>query len=611
MMSENPILATPINDDGSSRASYTAFEDASPPPASMPAPTRQEPDNIFTEEDWEKVHLLEDYVPLINGALKKEYVDLRVKMQTDLGADVSTKNTDGQQVRLKDIQPGFVHVPVDVARARADRIMESEKACLEKVRENKYYIADQTCDEIITKHGEEILCKINCVAILNAPQTGRDHHGDCRLFLTRTVRNDIPYYRIYFYAYGEAAKYDGEESTEVVHRQWVEIFRNMICLSVRTKYGLKADYSHTVRRDVLAEFISIAVEDVLGIHHRLADYLQMRRLSKYESVREEHAKYLDASCCNDLCSCCACGGPSCCCAPCCPFSYDKLWKWTMHEERRIDLAAMVCREEKTVEHQPEVLLYDPVKQHNVPMAVDTECRTSSRRYHTLNLTCIDSFERHRKYRCAIVLHPDAPTNGAMDFMCQVNRLLDEVRTRKYAAFGSEKDGELAYHRWVAHMPVDGRKPFEEHTNMFAQVRQFVNDLISARLNIYIPISWPYFYNYVPLIFFAFFGMVVCFAVSSSGGIFGVMGAFSLVHGAYRVYTLRETMYVQTALYVDIVVVVLGTLLAAIGGSTASVSSAGQAGAVFTLLQALFTFWAATYQVYLYLRHSSGEGIYIV
>jgi hypothetical protein len=610
MMSENPLNSSAAsNTDDGDRNSYVAFQDKDDRGRKS---TQANSNNIFSDEDWEKIHLLEDYLPPINGALNKEYIDLRAKMQNELGISVST-NEEGKQMKLKDVYSKFVHVPVEVVKDRTSRIMENETLNLQIARENKYYIADKTCDEIITKHGEEILCKIHCVAILNAPQTGQDHHGDCRLFLTRAVRNNVPYYRIFFYAYGEAALYDAEESTEVRHKQWVEIFQNMVCLNVRSNYGLQAEHNHRVRRDVLAEFITVGVDDVLGIHHRVADYFDIKRLSKYEAVREEkESKYLEAKCCFDMCGI-TCPENYTECLTCCPkeFMNIQFWKWSLHEEKRIDLSAMVCREETKVEQLPEVILYDPYKQHTVPMKSDTETRTTSRRYHTLNLTCIDPFETNRKYSTVIVLHPDAETSGAMEFMCQVNVLLDEVRARKFARFGSDKDGELSYHKWLSTMKVDERHPFEEYQDVQAQIKNLLMDLWRGGLNIKIEVSWPYYYNLILLIVFSFIGMIACFVAATFNGIYAVNGVYSLLHWGNRIYNLNQREYVATTLYKDVFVAFIGMVLAGIVAAMSPENSTEQAGTAFTFLQAIFTAAGAAYQLYLHLKKRAGDSIFFV
>lgn len=621
MMSENPMLsgAKPDTGDGGSASSYSAFHDDIRASIALDANTEN---NIFSESDWENLHLLSDYDPTLNGSLNPRYVSLKAKMQNELGISAVVRE-DGKVSKLKGTKYEYIHVPPSVVDGRVERILANEQEVLTKTRENNYYMPDNTCDDIITKHGEEILCKIRCVAILNSPQTEQDHHGDCRLYLTRHKRDDIIFHRIYFYAYGEAARYEAEESTEVVHKQWVELFENMTLLNVHEKYGLESHWTHTARRDVLAEFLTVSLDDVLSLHHRVCDYTEMRVFAKNDNVKDSQTIIGDcskgcASCCPSL-DCCS---TSCAaCLSCFPkeFAMFKLWKWSLKEERRIDLNSLICKEEKVLSTQPDTMVYDPHRKESMKMVSEIEKKTSSRRYHTLNLTCLDGFEVGRKYRTVIVLHPDEPTSQAIDFVCQVNSVIDEILDRKFKSFATHKGGgdieagggggELAYRNWILHLAMQNRRPFEENINLQARVRKLLGDIFSGGLYIEMEVSWPYYYNLILLIFFSFIGMIVCFAAAASNGLYAVNGIYGLLHWGNRLYNLQHKEYTASTLYKDVFVAFMGLLLAGISASLGPVNSTEAAGAGFTFMQAFFSFFGAVYQLYLYLQKRGGGNVF--
>jgi hypothetical protein len=64
--------------------------------------------------------------------------------------------------------------------------MYLEEANFKTLRQDNYILENDVCDDILTRNGEEVISRLQCVGILNAPQTGEDHFGDCRLYLTKS-----------------------------------------------------------------------------------------------------------------------------------------------------------------------------------------------------------------------------------------------------------------------------------------------------------------------------------------------------------------------------------------------------------------------------------------
>lgn len=576
--------------------------------------------NTFSEEDWERIHLLDDYDTNLNGSLNPDYVQLKSKMQSELGIHVKVVPTqEGLSAETIDARFRFIPVPPDVVQRRVETVLENEEECRKRTRENIYCLKDSICEDIITKHGDEILCKIRCVAILQAPQTFQDHHGDCRLYLTKSVRDGISFHRIFFYVYGESAKYEAEENTEVIHKQWIELFENMTFLNVRQEYGFQSHWTHLSRRDVTSEFLTIPMDEVLTIHHRVCDYLEMRQFTKNEDKKEKehrvgHCK--DCPSCHELCSC------SCKWFECCPTSFlnMKFWKWRMQEELVSDLPTLLCKYKKTVSTKPNVPVYDPYKEKTMLMTSNIETETSFRRYHTINITCMDNFEIGRKYRTVIVLHPDEPTITAMDFVCQANHLIDVVQDRKFRMIqqldpnavrtnqpgvlgfgGGSVTPEITYRTWIERMYLLSRNPYYDNTHLNPRLLRFYQDLFAGGLYVEVEISRVYYYNLIVVTILSIIGMIVSFnaaaaAASSSKGIYAVTGLFSLFHGGNRVYNLQFSEYKNSTLYKDATVVLSSFILAGVVGN-----SGGDPSTVLALVfQGLLSMFGAGYQIYKFL-----------
>jgi len=135
MMSENPMMSGAKADaaDGRSGSSYRAFEDDARASIALDAAG----DNVFTESDWENLHLLSDYDPILNGSLNQKYVSLKAKMQNELGINAVVRE-DGKVSKLKGTKYEYIHVPPSVVDSRVERVLANEQEVLTKTRENNY-----------------------------------------------------------------------------------------------------------------------------------------------------------------------------------------------------------------------------------------------------------------------------------------------------------------------------------------------------------------------------------------------------------------------------------------------------------------------------------------
>jgi hypothetical protein len=70
-------------------------------------------ENIFTSQEWEKIHLISDYNPNINGTLNPEYVSLRAKMQTDLNVKIDAQENSAK-VEISSKANVFTPVPAEI-----------------------------------------------------------------------------------------------------------------------------------------------------------------------------------------------------------------------------------------------------------------------------------------------------------------------------------------------------------------------------------------------------------------------------------------------------------------------------------------------------------------
>lgn len=437
MMTENPMNAPTRNDGGEEQRDtiYVAMQDEH-----IDETTPLNSETRFNEEDWMKLQAIPSYVPRVNGHLNPDFLEVRVKMQTELGLEGSIEE-DGK-FNKKEAVRTFVDVPVRVQEARINRILELDNKCLEEARNKLTYVNDAENEEILKRNGEEILFSMKCCAILNSPDTHEDHKGDCRMYLTRRCSasphgtgtgeshppNKYYFYRLYFYAHGESANYSANEISESVDRQWVEFFENLTFLKVRSSYGFEAEYDHLSRRDTLAEFLSIDLDNVMNVFHRLSDYTEMKKFAQYEEVKNSSNSVVDCTCCAEKCTECWKPCYQTCCA-CCPQEHykNKLWKWVMNENMDQELSSLVCKEETKIYKENGALIYDPYKNEDVKTTGIIHQNLSSRRFHTLNFSCIDSYESQKKYRAVIVLSPDEPVSKSIEFICKMNGILDEIK----------------------------------------------------------------------------------------------------------------------------------------------------------------------------------------
>jgi hypothetical protein len=331
----------------------------------------------------------------------------------------------------------------------------------------------------------------------------------------------------------------------------------------------------------------------------------------------------------------------------------------MEENSNITLNKLISEEKIELEKIPNAV-YDPKENRKIMVTSNVEKRTSSRRYHTINLTCFDGFETGTKYRCVIILHPQHEhTNQAMEFICRINHLLDEHRQKIYTsvpglpgaitAIPTSLNGQYSvnpvnhglggnnntttgghysiwtetfYRDWILHgLGMTSRQPYHEYANMQSDVslvgssfgplgKQGTYSIWGLLFNgttggPNINITSVYLYLSFLLVFFAFFAMILGFAASGVSAVYAVLGLFSLLHGIYRVYQIRILReYTLHWLLVDLFASLFLFVLAA-AASSGMDSSVGAAAAAFTYLQAIFLCFSAIYQ---YSTQSVGQGI---
>lgn len=139
------------------------------------------------------------------------------------------------------------------------------------------------------------------------------------------------------------------------------------------------------------------------------------------------------------------------------------------------------------------------------------------------------------------------------------------------------------------------------------MKDFFSDLLfGGGFNIKCDVTWPYYYNGILLILFAFFGMIICFVAAAVNAIFVIDGLYSLAHMGNRLYNLQFKKYVASTFYKDIGFAFFGLLFAGISATSDTSDAAAAAGAAFVFLQSFFTFFGACYQLHTYLKTKNGS-----
>ena len=529
-----------------------------------------------------------EYEPSINGYIGKEFVDVTSKIQY-----VTKLNGERGKTRVAD----------RIVDARKKRITESDRECAEKARDKVYCGDKNICEDAIQRYGDEIIATMKCVSILNAPQTYADHQGEGKLYFTKrknviTNEKDVnkpkESYRLYYYSYGENPIQRSVEKTSDIFEQTLQMLEENICLKVRTGSKVKVATDDQSHRDTQGVFVSLALEDLVAVHHRVSDTTEMKKF-----VASEANFYKEVDCLNCQCAClklCTVPFIACvkCCSVCsCSLTVDrteaKHWEWMLKASQNLDsLTQVVSGASYSHSYEPEALVYNPLEKKDIVMATTTSSEVHWRRYHTVNFTYLDRTGDGHKHRCVLVMDPQQDTKEGIDLVCRLTALLNADR-----GFGTA--------------PMDSRDPLRDHgyllrTNPTAT--DLLSDTLLGNIDIHIEVSYYYRINNVWVIVLCLIGLCVSFAAVTVSPYLILNGLYSTVQFLDRVYNFRQKDFNRNTVLKDLAYAAAGLLFTIIGGATLKEGDVGAESAIaFTFLQGLFAFIGTAYQLF---NHYQGK-----
>jgi len=141
----------------------------------------------------------------------------------------------------------------------------------------------------------------------------------------------------------------------------------------------------TSRRAVKGAFVSINMEDVLGLHHEVNDITNMSRFIKNLPTPVEETKVW----------CCDCLQPVCCPEP----TEDNLtWNWALSARAQAanQLSYLVSGSEYSSTVDDDVFVTNPLSKQQEKVKLRSHEEFKWTRFHTIHLTYADGVEYNTK-----------------------------------------------------------------------------------------------------------------------------------------------------------------------------------------------------------------------
>jgi hypothetical protein len=574
----------------------------------------------LTVSEFNQLFKMHPYKPRLNGPIDSEYVKFRAKTQMGNGQEFSS--TDDQEDESKPLlmQSQFIKVPASVVQDRVQRIVKLDAAATDAARSLSSCLEDNKCEKLIQKNGETVILTVRCVAFLNAPQSNEDHIGDGRLYITKSATSDGKKvkHRLYFYSYGESPDLFYEENSTSVSFLRNTYFEGDHVMISKLSTGFEKTVQERMKRSAEGVFLSLSLDDLIGAYHTLSDQTQLKSFFKGSASTDEETKCGDYSCLRNflLCkwcmfSCKSCCSFSCCVMPCCQIKIlvsvlmAKIWKWrftAVQDEN--DLSRLISTSTSSVEKDLEALQYDPLNERDVAMNSFTTKSMHTKRFHTVNLSYLETSSAYAKQRGVIVLAPDEDSALAVDLVCLLTSITDELRSQEAAATTTlhSTTTSNSFDK-TRSMPFSGRDPLKESALLRGKedVVGLLGDLFSGGGTIIkVTITWEYkvavCYSNILLAFICFIACIAALAAGSSP-LLVLNLLYSLAHGTTRTLDRNETEYKTFALIKDCLAAFFGLLFSII--STASSSggdSTTDAALAFSYLQSFVALFGAGYQL---------------
>ena len=585
----------------------------------------------LTVSELNQLCKMHPYKPRLNGPIDSEYVKLRAKIQMvdqedeskDESEDDSEDDSEDESkpllIALKKSQ--FIKVPASVVQDRFQRIVKLDAAATDAARSLSPCLEDNKCEKLIQKNGETVILTVRCVAFLNAPQSNEDHIGDGRLYVTKSATSDGKKvkHRLYFYSYGESPDLFYEENSKSKRKLRNTFFEGDHVIISKLGTSFKKTVKEKMIRSAEGVFLSLSLEDLIGAYHTLSDQTKLRSFFKGSASTDEETKCGDYSCLRNflLCKWCmfCCESCfsffSCCFMPCCQITillsvlFKKIWKWkfTAVQDKK-DLSRLISSSTSSVEEDLEALQYDPLNKRDVAMNSFTKKSTHTKHFHTVNLSYLETSSTYAKQRGVIVLAPDEDSALAVDLVCLLTSITDELRSQEAAATTTlhSTTTSNSFDR-TRSMPFSDRDPLKESALLRGKndvVGIFI-DLLSGRgLFIKETITWEYkvtvCYSNILLAFICFIACIAALAAGSSPVLLLNL-LYSLAHGISRTLDRNKTQYTDCALIKDFLAALFGLLFSII--STASSSggdSTTDTALAFSYLQSFVALFGAGYQL---------------
>ena len=591
----------PINDDRVSTVvdSYTGKE--------------SDDDAIINQTDDEINQILhmQPYKPRLNGPIDLDCVQSRATLQLVNGKEIFISLLSSDDDHESKPSLPRIKVPKSVVQDRVRRIVYLDTAAsAETARSLVSCLEDNRCEKLIKKNGETILLTVRCVAFLNAPQSIEDHIGDGRLYLTKSASPDGTKvkHRLYFYSYADTPNQHYEEETKSEKSKTFPTFfdEDHVILS-KLNETISKTVKENIKRTVEGAFLSLSLEDLIGAYHTLSDFTEIRSKSTGSVSSQNELKYGDYSCLRNFLLCNWCMFSWCCksCTmQCCQIQIclgyfsEAIWKWTFTTHEKNDLSRLINSYAYSVEKDPESLQYDPLsKREDMVMPFTTTKHIDTKRFHTINLTYLDISDSFAKRRGVVVLAPDEDSALAVDMVCMLTSITDDLRSKEWLENFKESQ-------------FKGRDPLKDLRGK--------EDIITAVLSgaasvIQVEIRWEYKFGVCYFnILLAFICFVACIAALISGAsiYFSLNVLYSMAHMGVRYNDRKKTEYKTIELLKDCLAALFGlifSIIATVSPSSDTAASSTGVALAFSYLQSFNALFGALYQLRQQLLTIMGPG----
>jgi hypothetical protein len=542
-----------------------------------------------TDEELESTELdalikkYPQYEPNINGFINSNFVDATAKIQYQ-------NTVDGERKKTKVLER--------IVDDRKKRILDNDRECALKARTDVYCGDKNICEEAIKRYGDEIVATLKCVAVLNAPQSFADHRGEGKLYVTKraaTQQGETPSYRLFYYSYGESpAQVSLEKASDVFGQQLEMMEDGDQGIKVKSGSVVRVSTEDTSQRNAQGIFVSLPLEDLLSVHHRVSDTTEMK---KFVSSEARFYKEVDClacckapmECCDKLCSACA----ACSCKLVMCRMEAKYWEWMLRAGQNLDsLSHLVSGSSFDSNHNVEQLIFNPLNKSELVMPTTTSSEVHWRRYHTINFTYFDRSGDGRKHRCVVVMDPLENTKLGIDMVCRLTSLLQDLPPSFVARTAA----------------MDSRDPLHEHASLLRSnttVSDLVKDAVFGNIDVHMEVSYFYRVNHVWALLLALIGLCVSFAAAGGNVIFIFNGLYGMVHFLDRIYNFRQKEYNRSTILKDVFYSIFGLLLTAASSAVTKATQSEGASIAFTFFQAFFSFCGSAFQLWNHYQGKTG------